>query len=291
MEQTSFSHSEIHPSLLEIHSLITQPQSPLPGMPAHTCQLSGLIVVPSPHYATGPVATIAASVWADTINARILSPILTVQAFLPLLTMRNAKNSTIVVACPSISSALSAPFAGPEIAATRALSGFAASLRRELRLLVPQSHVSVVELKLGNFDFGPYHHSRSGQSQAGAAEVLAWDPEQRARYGSHYLSAITQQQQQTGAGGRPALPGPDIHSSVSAAGGSAPRSLHYAVFDALEPAPKNIFGKRKSKPSVVYVGRGARSYSVIGEWVPSGVVGWMLGLRGARRDKNMGQRL
>lgn len=259
--QTLSSPSEIHPSLNAIRSLITQPQHPTPGMPPHVCQLSGLVVIPSPGYATGPVATIPPSAWADTVNTRILSPILTTQLFLPLLTLRNT-SSTIVLAYPSISSSLSAPFSGPEVAATRALSGFAASLRRELRLL-QRSNIDVVELRLGNIDLGP--HYRNAQSQLAGTEVLAWSTQQRALYGPQYLNSIEQR--------------PMASTGPGAVRGSPARNLHYAVFDAIEATPRNIFGRRKAKEAVVYVGRGARCYGIIGEWVPGGLVGWMLGLR------------
>ena len=259
--QSPSSPSELHPSLLEIRTLITQPQSPMAGVPPHTCQLSGVVLVPSPSYVTGPVATIPPSAWADSINARLLSPILTTQLLLPLLTLRNT-NSTIVLVYPSISSSLSAPFTGPEVTVTRAMAGFATSLRQELRLL-QQNNIDVVELKLGNVDLGPQY--RSPQSHITGTEVLSWSTQQRSLYGSQYLSSIEQ---------RPvASAGPGMIR------GSPARSLHYAVMDALEPSAKDIFGRKKSKTPVLYVGRGARTYSIIGEWVPAGLVGWMLGLR------------
>ncbi|KAF9891041.1 hypothetical protein FE257_004976 [Aspergillus nanangensis] len=251
--------SEIHPSLSEIHTLITQPQWPMPGVPPHTCQLSGVILVPSPNYVAGPVATIPPSSWADTVNTRLLSPILTTQIFLPLLTLRNT-NSTIVLVYPSISSSLSAPFTSPEVTATRALSGFATSLRRELCLL-QQSNIDVVELKLGNIDVG-----RNTQNHITGTEVLAWSSQQRALYGPQYLSSIEQR--------------PVASAGPSTVRGTPIRNLHWAVLDALDAPAKDIFGRRKAKNAVMYVGRGARTYSIIGEWVPAGLVGWMLGLRG-----------
>lgn len=233
-------------------------------MPPHTCQLSGVIIVPSPNYAAGPVATIPPSSWADTVNTRLLSPILTAQIFLPLLTLRN-NSSTLTFVYPSISSSLSAPFAGPEVATTRAISGFAASLRQELKLL-QQANVDVVELRLGNIDLGPAY--RSAQSQIAGTEVLAWSAQQRALYGSQYLSSIEQR--------------PVASAGPATIRGSPARSLHYAILDALEPASRDIFGRRVSEKPVIYVGRGARSYSVIGAWVPSGLVGWMMGYRNSQ---------
>jgi NAD(P)-dependent dehydrogenase (short-subunit alcohol dehydrogenase family) len=230
-------------------------------MPPHTCQLSGVIIVPSPNFAAGPVATIPPSSWADTVNTRLLSPILTAQVFLPLLTLRN-NNSTIIFAYPSISSSLSAPFAGPEVATTRAISGFATSLRQELRLL-EHGNVDVVELRLGNIDLGPSY--RNAQNQITGTEVLAWSAQQRALYGPQYLSSIEQR--------------PVASAGPSTVRGSPARNLHHALMDALEPASRDWIGRRTRKKSIMYVGRGARSYSVIGAWMPSGLVGLMMGYR------------
>lgn len=218
-------------------------------------------MVPSPNYSAGPVATIPQSSWADTVNTRLLSPILTTQAFLPLLTLRS-NSSTIVFAYPSISSSLSAPFAGPEVATARAISGFAASLRQELRLLA-KGNVDVVELQLGNIDLGPTY--RSGQNQIAGTEVLAWSTQQRALYASQYLSSVEQR--------------PVASAGPSTVRGSPARNLHYAIMDALEPTTRGIFGQKVSKKPIMYVGRGARSYSIIGAWVPSGLVALMMGYR------------
>ncbi|KAL4967975.1 DUF1776 domain-containing protein [Aspergillus stella-maris] len=255
------SPSEVHSSLNEIHAMITQPHAPMPGVPPHICQLSGLILVPSPKFVSGPVATIPPSSWVDTINTRILSPILTTQLFLPLLTLRNT-SSTIVLVYPSISSSLSAPFAGPEVATARALSGFATSLRRELSLL-HHSNVDLVELKLGNIDLGPQY--RAPNSHITGTEILAWSAQQRAMYGSQYMNSIEQR--------------PAASAGPAMIRGSPARALHNAVLDALEPNSRNIFGQRQAKKSVRYAGRGARSYHLIGQWTPPGLVGWMLGLR------------
>lgn len=265
-KQTPSTPSEIHPSLYVIQSLITNAQVPMPGMQPHTCQLSGVVLVPSLNYPTGPVATITPSNWADTINTRLLYPILVTQLFLPLLTLRN-KRSTITLVSPSIQTALSAPFVAPEVATTRALSGFAASLRQELRLLSSSNGknggmVEVVELKLGNIDFG--RQLKGGNRQNKGTEVLTWQPQQRALYGPSYLSNIESR------------PG---NSNNSPCSGTPVRELHLAVFDALAPTQKSIFGRRKRKPHTVYVGRGSVAYSVIGTLVPGGVISWMLGIR------------
>ncbi|OKL59512.1 hypothetical protein UA08_05110 [Talaromyces atroroseus] len=254
--------SEIHPALHGIYSLISQPQSPAPGIQPHTCQLSGLIILPSLNYPTGPVPTITASNWADTINTRLLSPILITQLFIPLLTHRNQSNS-IVFLYPSISASLSAPYAGPEVAVTRALSGFATSLRQELRLLQFSNGAScntdIVEMKLGNIDLGPHFRV----PQVAGTEVLAWSHHHRSLYGPSYLSSVEQR--------------PVASTGPNAVRGSPARVLHNAVFDSIAPSRKSVFGRKTRRKAVVYVGRGSRSYGIIGEWIPTSLVGWMLG--------------
>lgn len=241
--------------------MITHPQSPMPGVPPHTSQLSGLVVIPSSHYMTGPVATIPQSTWADTVNTRILSPVLLTQLFLPLLTLRS-NPSNIVFVYPSISSSLSAPFASPEVVTTRALSGFATSLRTELSLL-QQGNISVVEVRVGNVDLSAF--SRHGHGRMAGTEVLTWSPQQRALYGPQYLSSIEQR--------------PVASAGPASVRGSPARHLHHAVLDALEPPSKSILGGRSRKTPVIYAGRGAWTYGQIGVWAPGGLVGWMLGLR------------
>ncbi|KAI1936529.1 hypothetical protein LOZ66_004504 [Ophidiomyces ophidiicola] len=251
--------SEIHPSLLVIQLLITNPQAPMPGVPPHTCHLTGLVLVPSLKYPVGPVATIPASNWADTINTRLLYPILTTQLFLPLFTLKS-NNSSIVVITPSIQSSLSSPFASPEVAVTKALSGFASSLRQELRLLENgYGSIDVIELKLGNFDFG---RIRDSNYQNKGTEVLTWQPQHRVLYGSPYLASLDHRTRRLG----------NFY-------GTPARELHFAVFDALLPRQKTFFGIRKKKRQVVYIGRGSRTYAIVGNIIPGVLIGWMLGLR------------
>ncbi|QGA20807.1 hypothetical protein EYB26_008515 [Talaromyces marneffei] len=254
--------SEIHPALHGIYSLISQPQSPAPGIQPHTCQLSGLIILPSLNYPTGPIPTITASSWADTINTRLLSPILITQLFTPLLTHRN-HSSSIVFLYPSISSSLSAPYAAPEVAVSRALSGFATSLRQELRLLQFSNgspcNVDVVEMKLGNIDLGPHYR----MPQVAGTEILAWSHHHRSLYGPSYLASVEQR--------------PAASTGPNAIRGSPARALHNAIFDSIAPPRKSVLGRKKRREAVVYVGRGSRSYGIIGAWIPTSLVGWMLG--------------
>ncbi|KAG9993886.1 DUF1776-domain-containing protein, partial [Aureobasidium melanogenum] len=64
----------------------------------------------------------------------------------------------------------------------------------------------------------------------------------------------------------------DENRRVRGALGTPIRKLHEAMFDALH----------SSNPSRTWhVGRGSLIYDLIGSWIPSGVVGWMMGLRHA----------
>jgi hypothetical protein len=148
------------------------------------------------------------------------------------------------------------------VATARALSGFATSLRRELNLL-RHNNVDLVELRLGNIDLGPQY--RAPNSHIAGTEVLTWSVQQRALYGPQYLNSIEQR--------------PVASAGPGMVRGSPARALHNAVLDALEPTSRTIFGKRAAKKPVRYAGRGARSYHFIGQWMPPGLVGWMLGLR------------
>lgn len=51
------------------------------------------------------------------------------------------------------------------------------------------------------------------------------------------------------------------------------RELNNAVFDIMEG----------SGGGTVYVGRGARTYGLVGAWAPRGLVAWMMGVRKVER--------
>ncbi|KAL8864398.1 MAG: hypothetical protein Q9198_009889 [Flavoplaca austrocitrina] len=61
--------------------------------------------------------------------------------------------------------------------------------------------------------------------------------------------------------------------------GSPFRQLHLEVFDA-------IVGKRRG---TVYVGRGSRTYDILGKVIPQGIAGWMLRLK-AQKDQGLDQK-
>lgn len=61
--------------------------------------------------------------------------------------------------------------------------------------------------------------------------------------------------------------------------GAPMRELFLTVFDALGGGLTP--GAERPKGRFVYrVGTGSRVYEVLGEWLPRGIVGWMLGIEG-----------
>jgi NAD(P)-dependent dehydrogenase (short-subunit alcohol dehydrogenase family) len=252
VDKATPSPNDLHPSLHQLHSLITQPQYPTPGASQpHTCHFSGLILIPSPSYPNGPVGMIPPSTWADTLNTRLLTPVLTTQMFLPLMSSNKNNSSTIVLLTPSIPSSLEAPFNSPEVLVTRGLEGWASSLRREL--LISSSNttgsIDVVQLKVGHIDLEPT------MCRSTSTEMLSWNPSR----GSHSSS-----------------PKPLARRLPAQNTGSPVTVLHNAVFDAVAMNTRSgrIYRKRRR---VVYVGKGSWTYSIIGSWAPGGLVGWMLG--------------
>lgn len=111
--------------------------------------------------------------------------------------------------------------------------------------------IPVKHLQLGTFDTSPFSpHSRhpiTPQSQR--AETLRWDPQIREAYGRNFVAV----------------------SSRGPGRGSSLRELNDAVFDAMV--------SRRS--GIVRVGMGSSLYGFVGRWIPSGLVGWMMGVRPA----------
>lgn len=85
------------------------------------------------------------------------------------------------------------------------------------------------------------------------AEMLKWEESARHAYGKNYATVTSK----TGGGG-------------VVGKGSSLRELNNAVFDAMV----------RGKGGVVRVGMGSRVYCFVGRWVPRGLVGWMMGVRG-----------
>jgi NAD(P)-dependent dehydrogenase (short-subunit alcohol dehydrogenase family) len=125
-----------------------------------------VLLIPSLNYQTSPIATIPPSSFADLFNTHLLHPILTIQAFLPLLTSKlephadTRPSPKVLVFTPSITSSINPPFHAPEATVCSAMSAFTEVLQAELRPLgVPVTHV-----QLGTFDFSAFFPAASNNN-------------------------------------------------------------------------------------------------------------------------------
>ncbi|KIW23243.1 uncharacterized protein PV07_11456 [Cladophialophora immunda] len=271
---------DVHPNLESIRDLlIKSSRSSSPSRSSHrsgssmgNMTLAGLIVFPGcSGYSEGPLALLPPSDIVDTVNTRLVSPLLTVQQFLPLLANHSPDPkapSSIIIAYPSIPHSLSPPRQIPECLVTSSLSALAASLRREIT--AANANITVSELKLGNFDMGSVTSwSRTTPTQStlnpGPSSALTHSS-------SHWHSSQRAAHQRKSLGQR------------SFIRGSSAREFHNAVFDALAP-PQTYrpFGyaslefTSNTRPNVIFVGSGARLYDYVGKLMPGGLVGLMMG--------------
>jgi hypothetical protein len=313
---------DIHPNLEPIRQLIkpssrsSSPGSDKSSQSASTSfhhTLAGLILLPgSTGYPNGPLAVLPPTDLIDTINTRLLSPILTVQQFLPLLTQAEsqthsntsaaAKTPTlpqypsIILAYPSIPTSLHPPRHTPETITTTSLSSFTRSLRRELH---PSSRISITELKLGLFDLGAFAVPQARAGEYVYPHPHSRDPDREHQPSRH--SALTHWHSSQRAAAQRYLhghPQQDINNSTKSSGGSGSslREFHNAVFDTLNPSPGfRAFGvipwggsAKRNRGGMVYVGQGARLYDLVGRCVPEGVVGWLIRRQEGRREGREG---
>ncbi|KAI1160004.1 hypothetical protein F5B18DRAFT_676522 [Nemania serpens] len=262
-------------SIERFATFLQTPHAPVPRAKPNYLTLISVILIPSLHYQTSPIATIPPSSFADLFNTHLLQPILTIQTFLPLLTSRltlpplpstQASNTEkvvprtpkVLVFTPSIVSSINPPFHAPEATVCSALSAFTEVLTAELRPL----QIPVTHLQLGTFDFTGFVPARGAQNPGlvpRPAATQQWPAAARVAYARNYESQAS--------------------SAISAGRirglrGSSLRDLHHAVFDVLD-------GSETS--DVVHVGLGAGLYGFVGRWAPRGLVSWMMGIR--RVDK------
>lgn len=225
--------------------------------------LKSVILIPSLHYQTSPIATIPPSNFADLFNTHLLQPILTIQAFLPLLTSRlnpigeKWVPPKVLVFTPSIISSINPPFHAPEATVCSALSAFTEVLTAELRPL----DIPVTHMQLGTFDFSSFVPTRGGPNQglvmpAGNPESpLVWPEGARHVYARNFVA----QTSSAISGGR-----------IRGLKGSSLRRLHNSVFDVIDG---------DITADTVRVGLGASVYGFVGRWAPRGLVSWMMGIR------------
>jgi NAD(P)-dependent dehydrogenase (short-subunit alcohol dehydrogenase family) len=238
-------------AIQRFNELLTKPHVVVPGASPHSLTLRGVILVPDLIYPTGPVETVSPELWSDALNAKVLNTIAVTQALLPTIC---EFKSRVLMLTPSVIASLRPPFHSVETTVVGALEGFLASLRAELGTL----GIDVLQFHLGTFDLtnvGPKHHL---QTRA-RGSPHAWPATTRALYANNF------ENQTRVAENRGLL----NHN------GSSLRELHNGVFDAL----------MQTRPRKVWrVGRGSVTYDLVGNWVPSGIVGWMMGLQRVSLD-------
>jgi NAD(P)-dependent dehydrogenase (short-subunit alcohol dehydrogenase family) len=270
MEEEQQVHSESRIDVKPLHVDVTDPMGtreamerfakvlnkpPFSGKPSHNMNFSGLILVPDLIYPSGPIETISPELWSDALNAKVLNTIALTQTFLPTICAFNAR---VLMLTPSIVAALRPPFHSVETAVVNALEGFTASLRGELGTL----GIHVCQFKLGTFDYS-HVGARQHLQSIGSPSTDQWSTEARLSYESNFVnqSRIARNR------------GLFAHNGNS---GSSMRELQYAVFDALT---------QKHPRRVWHVGRGSVTYDLVGNWLPGGLVGRMLGVRRVSLDE------
>ncbi|KAF3913540.1 hypothetical protein ABW20_dc0103220 [Dactylellina cionopaga] len=233
-------------SISRFSSYLRSPAVPFPGAPAHHLRLTALILIPDSNFPSGPIETIPLDHWSDTFNLKLIQTLAITQLFLPILT---EFKSRLIFVTPSIPYSLRLPFHAPEVAAVGALEGVIGCLRRE----VGGAGVQVVWIKTGTLDLGNAHRAEKERgTNATRADVLSWTPAVRSVYARGYVNA----------------------KAVGDVRGSSLKEVNMAIV-------AGMLDRRVRK--VVRVGGGSVAYDVIGKWVPEGLVGWMLGLKGGRR--------
>ncbi|KAF7561820.1 hypothetical protein G7046_g2300 [Stylonectria norvegica] len=266
----TFSRSDIRPlsidttdppnagAAIERFALYLQsPQAPGPKMKPNQLTLKAVILIPSLHYQTSPIATIPPSSFADLFNTHLLQPILTIQAFLPLLTSRlnpigeKWVPPKVLVFTPSIISSINPPFHAPEATVCSALSAFTEVLTAELRPL----DIPVTHMQLGTFDFSSFVPTRGALTSGNPEDTLVWPDGARHAYGRNFVAQTSS-----------AISGGRIRGLRS----SSLRRLHNSVFDVIDGS---------ITANTVRVGLGASVYGLVGRWAPRGLVSWMMGIR------------
>ncbi|KAH8162815.1 hypothetical protein CIB48_g5437 [Xylaria polymorpha] len=241
-------------SLERFAAFLQTPHAAVPRAKPSYLTLASVILIPSLHYQTSPIATIPPSNFAQLFNTHLLQPILTIQAFLPLLTSRLTPHpppaspgsgekppapSTpkVLVFTPSIISSINPPSTRPRL---------------------PRSGSPVTHLQLGTFDFTGFVPAR-GPHAPGVAAAFGRDAAVARGRALAYARNYESQSASAISAGR-----------VRGLRGSALRDLHHAVFDVLDGSEGG---------DVVRVGLGAGLYGFVGRWAPRSLVAWMMGIR------------
>ncbi|KAL8931750.1 MAG: hypothetical protein Q9216_007086 [Gyalolechia sp. 2 TL-2023] len=161
------------------------------------------------------------------------------------LPLITSQSSSILFVTPTNTPSLSPPSRALENVIAGGMDKYISTIRKEMSSSSADNNV--VQFKLGAFD------DASDRDAFKMAVALRHD-------------------NPSGGGSSPALPAGTEQRRVR---GTPLRELHLDVFDA-------IVGKRRG---MIYVGRGSRTYDILGKVMPEGLVGWMLGLQTRRKEE------
>ena len=149
-----------------------------------------------------------------------------------------SQKSTLLFLTPSIVPSLTLASHAVESVAAGGLQQYISTLRKE----VQGQDVNIVQLQLGHFDYG----------------LSVENDQQQLVLSQHFsVAEVTRQRLEK----RGLL--------KDSAKGTSLRELHNDVFDAI--------ARGKGRNGTIFVGRGSRTYDLVGKWVPGSIVGWMTG--------------
>ncbi|CAG8978778.1 hypothetical protein HYALB_00011927 [Hymenoscyphus albidus] len=254
--------SSARASIDRFTEFLFRPHTAFAGSKTHHLILRSVIFIPGTTYPSQPIATLPPGTLSDLLNTRLLTPIITLQNFLPLLQDHPLPQPqllppgarppvfkpSVLLLTPSIIPSIQPAFHLPESMIVSALSSFSTVLASELAPL----DIPVTHLQLGTFDlraFAPHNNKQLQTLSSARAESLKWDESARLSYAKNFNHANR------------------IKSAIGQ--GTSLRVLNDAVFDAMV----------STRGGVVRVGVGSSVYGLIGRWAPSGLVGWMMGVK------------
>lgn len=233
---TGYDAAAIGQAAGRLDEIMSSPVASFAGATPHRLNLAAVLVVPDLFYPVGPVEALPPQVWTQTLHTKLAVPLNILSG--GFLGVVRRHHSRVVMATPSIISALEPPFHAPESICLAALDSLALTLSREL---APQG-IPFVHVKLGSFDTGNRRASERQIIKNMRADVLSWPEQLRHLYGNAYTASSKLQTNRTR--------------------GSRLRELHHALFHAIAD----------DTPRVVYAGQGSYSYGFVAKLIPESLM-------------------
>ena len=237
--------NEYEGTLKNFRDILNTPVVPFHGAKAHNLKLMGVVFSPSLFFPIGPIENISLNSW-NRVNARLMTYLsLFSNGLIDLI--RSYKCNTIFVSTTILSS-LSMPYHAPENIFQSCLKSLFTTLTRELR----HHGLSVTQVRLGNLNISNHRSpSASGVARIINSEISNWDSNARDLYAADFASSQKK------------LSPMKISGRVTSL-----RVLHRLIFD--------LVNSKKSSPSLVYCGTGARTYEWISRILPESWLEWFL---------------